>query len=210
MSDEKLPPNNRYLFAMKRSLLLLTAGLLAYAGAARAQTKYLTKTGNVSFFSATPIEDIAAQNNQVAAVVDVSTGQLAFSVPIKGFVFKRTLMQEHFNENYLESDKFPKATFSGRFKGADAAELAQPGPHAVQATGDLAIHGVTHRVATPATLELKNGQLLATASFSVASADYNIEIPLLVRNNIAKIVTVRVALACAPVPGAVGTTSAPR
>ena len=196
---------------MKHFLFLLSVVLLVSAlEGARAQTKYMTKTGRVSFFSATPIEDIEALTQQAAAILDFGTGQLAFSIPIKSFVFKRTLMQEHFNENYLESDKFPKATFAGRFVGFDAATLATAGPHAVPVAGDLTLHGVTHRVQVPATVELKNGQVLATATFSVASADYNIEIPLLVRNNIAKVMTVRVALTCAPVAAAVGATTAPR
>ena len=194
---------------MKR--LLFFCGLLLLAGPhhSSAQGRYLTKTGRVSFFSATPIEDIEARSQQVAAVLDFGTGHLAFSLPVKSFVFKRTLMQEHFNENYMESDKYPKATFSGRFVGFDAATLATAGPHAAQVEGDLTLHGVTRRVQVPASVELKAGQLLAEASFPVASADYNIEIPLLVRNNIAKTVTVRVSLACTPVAAAVGATAAP-
>jgi hypothetical protein len=187
---------------MKRPFFLLLAFFsLTALSHSHAQSKFMTKTGRVSFFSASPLEDIEAQNQQAAAVLDVGGGQLAFSVPVKGFVFKRTLMQEHFNENYMESEKFPKATFSGRFVGLDAAALATAGPHTVQVAGDLTLHGVTHRVAVPASLELKSGQLLAFAAFPVAPADYNIEIPLLVRDKIAKIVTVRVALSCAPVPG---------
>ncbi|MFD2721985.1 YceI family protein [Hymenobacter monticola] len=187
---------------MKRPFFLLLAFFsLTALSHAHAQGKFMTKTGRVSFFSASPIEDIEAQNQQVAAVLDFAGGQLAFSVPIKAFVFKRTLMQEHFNENYMESDKFPKATFSGRFVSFDAAALATAGPHNVQVEGDLTLHGVTHRVQVPASVELKSGQVLAAATFPVATADYNIEIPLLVRNNIAKIVTVRVALTCAPVSG---------
>ncbi|GAB2853511.1 YceI family protein [Hymenobacter ruber] len=196
---------------MKRSLFLLSVCLLfsALAGA-QAQSKYMTKTGRVSFFSATPIEDIEAKSQQTAAILDFGTSQLAFSVPIKSFVFRRTLMQEHFNENYMESDKFPKATFTGRFVGFDAATLPTAGPHNVQVEGDLTLHGVTHHIQVPASVELKGGQLMAFATFPVASADYNIEIPLLVRNNIAKVVTVRVALSCDPVAGAVGATTAPR
>ena len=179
--------------------------LLAASRPGWAQGKYLTKAGRVSFFSSSIIEDIEARNAAVAAVLDLGTGQLAFAVPVKEFVFKRTLMQEHFNENYLESDKFPKATFAGRFigAGADAATLGVAGSHAVQVEGDLTLHGVTHRVTVPGTLELKNGQLLVFASFNVAPADYNIEIPLLVRQNIAKIVNVRVSLTC----DAVGSTA---
>ena len=200
---------------MKHAFFALLAGLLLLPPArahaqAQAQGKYLTKTGVVTFFSSAPIEDIEARNEQVAAVLDFGTGQLAFAVPIKGFVFKRSLMREHFNENYLESDKYPKATFAGRFVGVDAATLGTAGPHNVQVEGDLTLHGVTHRIQVPASVELKGGQLLAAATFPVASADYNIEIPLLVRNNIAKVMTVRVALTCDPVGAAVGATTPTR
>lgn len=180
---------------------LLAALLLAPARVAHAQGKYLTKTGRISFFSASPIEDIEATNSSTAAVLDFATAQLAFSVPIRGFQFKRTLMQEHFNENYLESEKYPKATFTGHFTGADATALGSPGPHPVQVAGDLTMHGVTRRVTAAGTLELKNGLLLAAAQFDVAPADYQIEIPMLVRDRIAKVVRVRVALSCEPAGG---------
>lgn len=194
----------RPFFLLLPTLLLLTAFSHSHA-----QGKYMTKTGRVTFFSASPIEDIEAKNQQVAAVLDFGTSQLAFSLPVKGFVFKRTLMQEHFNENYMESDKFPKATFSGKFAGFDAALLATAGSHPVQVEGDLTLHGVTHHIQVPGTVELKDGQLQAFATFPVAPADYNIEIPLLVRNNIAKVVSVRVALACTPVAGAGGASAQP-
>ena len=193
---------------MKPPLFLLLLLLLRGGPIAHAQGRYFTKTGLVSFFSASPIEDIEARNQQVAAVLDFSTDQLAFSLPIRGFVFRRTLMQEHFNENYLESDKYPKSTFAGRFVGFEAALLATAGAHPAQVEGDLTLHGVTHRIRVPATVELRGGQLLAQATFPVASADYNIEIPLLVRNNIAKIISVHVELACLPVLGAAGVAPA--
>ena len=180
--------------AIKRSFFLLLLVGLTALGPVQAQSKYLTKTGQIRFFSSAPIEDIEATNQQVAAVLDIGTGQLAFAVPIKGFVFKRNLMHEHFNENYLESDKFPNATFTGHFVGFEAATLATAGPHNVQVEGDLTIHGVTHHIQVSASVELKSGQLLAAATFPVASADYNIKIPWLVRDNIAKVVSVRVAL----------------
>ncbi|WP_245318814.1 YceI family protein [Hymenobacter elongatus] len=166
-----------------------------------AQGKFMTKVGRVTFFSTSIIEDIEARNTSAAAVLDLSTSQLAFSVPVKEFLFKRTLMQEHFNENYMESTKFPRATFTGHFVGLDAAALATPGSHIVKVEGDLTLHGVTHHMTVPGTLELKNGQLMAFALFSVAPADYNIEVPLLVRENIAKIVSIRVGLTCDPVGG---------
>ena len=181
-----------------KPLLLALFALLAQPG--RAQSKFVTNAGRVDFTASGLLEDIEAHNQAAAAVLDLGTGQLAFAVPISKFVFKRTLMQEHFNENYLESDKYPKATFAGRFVGAgtEAATLAAAGPHPVRVEGELTIHGVMHRVAVPGTLELKNGQLLVAATFQVAPADYKIEIPLLVRDKIAKIVRISVALAGEP------------
>ncbi len=192
---------------MQRPLSLLLALLLLVASLpGRAQGKYMTKAGRVSFFSTSIIEDIEARNTSAAAVLDLGAGQLAFAVPIKEFVFKRTLMQEHFNENYMESDKYPRATFTGHFTGGDAATLGVLGAHTIQVEGDLMLHGVTHHVTTAGTLELKSGQLLAFAFFSVAPADYAIEIPLLVRENIAKIVSIRVALTCDAVGNAAPVT----
>ena len=184
---------------MKRFLSYLFVSLLTAPLSGYAQSKFMTKTGKVSFFSTSIIEDIEAHNTTAASVVDIGGGQLAFSIAVKEFTFKRTLMQEHFNENYMESDKYPRATFSGRFTGLDLVALTTPGLHTVSVEGDLSLHGVTHHITVQGTMELKSGQLLVFSYFSVAPADYNIEIPLLVRENIAKIVSIRVALACTPV-----------
>ncbi|MDF7813265.1 YceI family protein [Hymenobacter sp. YC55] len=179
-------------------IVLLLGGLTALPGLA--QSKFLTRTGSISFFSATPIEDIEARNEQVGAAVDVQSGQIAFTVPMKGFQFPRSLMQEHFNENYVESDKYPKATFSGTLVNWTPAALPTTGPQTVQVEGDLTIHGVTKRVRVPGTLEKQGNRLLVKSKFAVAPADYNIEIPALVRNQIAKSVDVTVNLACNPAP----------
>lgn len=182
--------------------LLLLAGLLGglAAAPARAQTKYFTRTGTIDFFSATPFEDIEAHNQQVGAAVDVASGQVVFTVPMQEFKFPKTLMQTHFNENYVESEKYPRATFAGQLVGFQPAALAAAGPQPVQVEGDLTIHGVTKRVRVPGTLEKQGNRLLVKAKFAVASADYNIEIPALVRSHVAKSVAVTVALACDPLP----------
>jgi polyisoprenoid-binding protein YceI len=164
----------------------------------------MTKTGLISFFSASIMEDIEARNNKVAAVLDLSTGQLAFAVPIREFQFKRTLMQEHFNENYMESDKYPKATFSGQV--VNAAQVLKQLPTAaqnVEVEGLMTLHGVAHKVAVSGTLQLRDGQLVVFAYFNIAPADYAIDIPLLVREHIAKSVSVRVNLTCDAVTPAV-------
>jgi hypothetical protein len=184
--------------------LLLWLGGLAGPLAARGQAKYMTKTGLISFFSASIMEDIEARNNKVAAVLDLSTGQLAFAVPIREFQFKRTLMQEHFNENYMESEKYPKATFSGQI--VNAAQVLKQLPAAsqnVEVEGLMTLHGVAHKVAVSGTLQLRDGQLVVFAYFNIAPADYAIDIPLLVREHIAKSVSVRVNLTCDAVTPAV-------
>lgn len=178
------------------SFLLALAATLA----GHAQTRFTTREGVVSFSASSPLEDIEARSQQTAAVLDLQTQQLAFTMPVKSFQFKRTLMQEHFNENYMESDRYPKATFTGRLLAVDAAALRSGGAQKVTAEGDLTMHGVTKRVQVPGTLELQNGRLVVLAQFAVSPADYQIEIPLLVRDHIAKSVSVRVALSCEAAP----------
>ncbi|MVN74975.1 YceI family protein [Hymenobacter sp. HMF4947] len=181
---------------------MILAGLLSWlaVGPALGQTKYFTRTGTISFFSATPFEDIEARNQQVGAAVDVQSGQVAFTVPMKEFKFPKSLMQVHFNENYVESEKYPKATFTGHLVGFESVQLVSSGPRQVQVEGDLTIHGVTRHVRVPGTLEKQGNRLLVNSKFAVASADYNIEIPALVRSHVAKTVDVTVALACEPIP----------
>ena len=164
---------------------------------ARAQGKFITRAGHISFFSASIMEDIEARNDKVAAVFDLGSGQVAFSVPVHEFQFKRTLMQEHFNENYMESEKFPKATFTGQLTNAaqvlrQLTTTTQP----VEAEGNLIMHGVTRKVLVTGTLQLRDGQLVVLAYFNVAPADFAIDIPLLVREHIAKSVSVRIIMAC--------------
>ncbi|WP_400193607.1 YceI family protein [Hymenobacter sp. B81] len=183
---------------MKPLLIALAAGLLLVLPAVA--QKYAARAGTVTFFSSAPLEDISARNTQVAASIDLGTQQLAFVVPMKEFVFANGLMQQHFNENYVESDKYPRATFSGRLLDWPAAGLPASGAVPVQVEGELTIRGVKRRIRVPGTLERQGAQLVATTRFDVAPADYHIEIPALVREHIAKSVTVRVQAVCAPQP----------
>jgi len=176
--------------------MLLLLGLGA-PGRAWAQGKYMTRGGHISFFSASIMEDIEARNDKVAAVFDLGTGQIAFSVPIHDFQFKRTLMQEHFNENYMESDKFPKATFTGQVLNApQVLKQLATATQTVEAEGNLTIHGVTHKALVTGTLQVRDGQLVVFAYFNIAPADFSIDIPMLVREHIAKSVSVRINLTC--------------
>src|SRR3954471_14722308 len=110
---------------MKRLLILVT--LVTIASSSFAQDKFFTKTGKISFYSKAPMEDIEATNNSVTAVLDAATGNFQFAVLIKGFEFRKALMQEHFNENYLESDKFPKAEFKGQVVNNSAISYTKEG-----------------------------------------------------------------------------------
>lgn len=188
---------------MKIFLLLLVCALLAPC-AGWSQDKFVTHQGRVNFHSSSLMEDIDASTTAADVVFELSTKQLAFSVPVRDFAFKRTLiplkrtlMEKYFNKNYLESNKYPKATFVGRFTGVEASGLNTPGLHRVQVAGELTMHGVTRHVTADGTLELRDNKLLAFAFFAVAPADYNVEVPLLLRKNIAKVITIKVNVSCA-------------
>lgn len=165
--------------------LLLTTALTA----AEAQ-KFFTREGNVSFYSDAPVEKIEAHNKTATSVLDAATGRMEFAVLIKAFQFEKALMQEHFNENYMESSTYPKSTFKGEITDFDKVNLDKDGEYPVNVKGDLTIHGVTKPVTAKGTIKVKDGAPSATSSFEVTVADYNIQIPAVVRNNIAK--TVRV------------------
>jgi polyisoprenoid-binding protein YceI len=154
--------------------------------------KIFTKNGNISFFSATKLENIKADNNQVMSVLNTATGELQFSVIIKNFHFEKALMEEHFNENYLESSKYPKAVFKGSITDIGKVNFAVDGNYPVQVTGDLTLHGVTNKLTAKATLFIKAGKVSGQSVFNVALADYKIEVPKLVEGNIAKTIEVKV------------------
>ena len=152
-----------------------------------------TKNGSISFFSKSPLEDITAKNNEVMSVIDQQSGDIQFSVLIKSFRFKKSLMEEHFNENYMESDKFPKAIFKGMITDVSRVNFSTDGTYPVTVSGDLTIHGVTNKVVSPGAIEVKNGTPTAQSTFNITLADYKITIPAVVRNNIAKIIAITIS-----------------
>lgn len=155
---------------------------------------YTTRSGFIGFYSKTALEDIRGENNQVYAVIDAGKKNLAFAALLKGFIFPKELMQEHFNENYVESDKYPKATFSGAYTGD--VPLGNDGVYTVAVKGNLTLHNVTKTVETAATLEVKAGHLLGMAEFKVKPEDFNIAIPSVVRDKIDKEIRVKVNIDC--------------
>lgn len=175
---------------MKRITIFLTILLLTIT-IANAQ-KYMTKNGTIKFYSETPVEKIEALNRQVNSALDFSTGNFVFKVLIRGFEFEKALMQEHFNENYMESEKFPNSTFNGKITNIKDVNLAKDGVYKVVAEGDLTMHGVTNKVKTSGTIEVKGGKVLGKATFDVAPNDYNITIPKAVIKNISESIKVDV------------------
>ena len=156
-----------------------------------AQT-YITRSGRITFFSRAPVENIEANNNEVTSILDTKKGEFAFIALIKSFKFKKALMEEHFNENYLESNTFPKANFKGTITDLSKANFSNDGTYPVTVKGDLTIHGVTKNIEVPGTITVSQGKISAASKFTVKVKDYNIKIPATVVNNIAETVTITV------------------
>ncbi len=174
---------------------------IGVVGTAKAQVKYYTKSGKISFFSKSPLENIEAVNNKVISVWDVSTGKIEFAVLMKGFEFEKALMQEHFNENYVESDTYPKAIFKGTVENSGAVTSTVNNTTTLKVTGTLSMHGVTNPVAAKTLITVKNGVISASCNFSVLLADYKITIPSLVADKINKKIEISISIpAYLPVP----------
>jgi hypothetical protein len=163
------------------------------------QDKYLTNKGFISFYSHTVIEDITADNHQVGAVIDAAQGDVAVIVRMTRFEFEKKLMQEHFNENFVESEKFPKATFNGRIINNDEVDYSSAGIYPVQVEGNMTIHGVTRQVSTEGTVEITEDGLVARTEFKLNPEDYEIRIPRVVRDNIAEEMVITAELSCQPI-----------
>ncbi len=155
------------------------------------QDTYVCKNARINLYSSAPIEDIEATADKGVYVYNAATGELDFSVPIRGLHFPKSLMEEHFNENYMESDKFPKATFKGKIQ--EHPDLSKDGTYPVNVTGDLQVHGVTQTRTITGNLKVSGGVLSMTSEFMVKCADHHIDIPQIVFHNIAESIRVRVA-----------------
>ncbi len=162
------------------------------AGYAAAQEMYYTKKGKISFYSKAPLENIEAHNNEVVSFIDIKKAEIVFSVLIKSFQFEKALMEEHFNTSYMESDKYPKAKFTGKVKNPEVVKPVD-GSYQITVEGTLSIHNVSKPLITEATVTIKDNQLSGKAKFNVRLADFNIKIPSVVSQNIAEVVEVTVA-----------------
>jgi hypothetical protein len=158
------------------------------------QDKYFTKSGKISFFSKTSVEDINATNKSAVCILDSKTGDLQFAVLLKGFEFKKALMQEHFNKDYAESDKFPKAEFKGQISNNSEIKYATDGTYTARVKGKLTIHGVTKGIETTGTVTVKNGKITTVSAFNIQLPDYSIKVPGIYRSQISD--TIKITVDC--------------
>jgi len=174
-----------------KKIIFLSVCILTFSNlASYAQDRYLLENTNVRFFSDGIIEDIEAMNKEAKGIIDVSKGEFLFKIPIKAFKFPSALMQEHFNENYLESDKYPDGTFKGKIESN--YDLKKDGEYNINAVGDLLIHGVVQTRTIPSIIRVKNGKASIESKFTIKVADHKIKIPSVVIKNIAEEVEVTI------------------
>jgi PPE-repeat protein len=140
-----------------------------------AQKVYATKTGQIFFNATGGAVPIAAVNNQVDSKFVETTGQIIFGLLIKGFKFENQLMEDHFNENYMESTQFPKADFKGYIKNIKEVNFTKDGTYPITIEGSLTIHGTPQNVATIGTIQVKEGKPAIVGEFSIKIKDYGIK-----------------------------------
>ncbi len=167
------------------TMLFFISGVVGLFG-----QKYYSKVGQVVFTSDASLEKIEGKNTNGLVVLDAATGRLECSVLIKGFQFEKALMQDHFNENYMESHKFPKGVFKGTITNMQDIHLKKDGAYTVVVKGDLTLHGVTKPFSPTGKVIVKGGKITASSSFEIMVEDFDIEIPKVVKENIAEKVKV--------------------
>ncbi len=155
-----------------------------------AESLYVCKNVKINLYSKAPIEDIEATSTKGTSVYNSATGELVFSVPIRSFQFEKALMQEHFNENYMESDKYPQASFKGKVQ--EHIDVNKDGAYPVNVTGVLDVHGIKQTRAITGSINVHNGTLTIVSEFIVKCADHQIAIPTIVFHNIGETIRIQV------------------
>ena len=166
--------------------LVLLALMILQASAGWTQTPLVDRQGTIHFrASKETFVPVKAENHQASAILDLESGALASLVLVKEFKFKNALMQEHFNENYMDSDRYPKITFEGSIKDFDAEALSES-PIDYIVKGEIYLHGIRKEISVPLEASKRHSILLITSEFSLKPEDFNIKIPKIVRYKIAK------------------------
>ena len=174
-----------------KNILSIAALLLLMVGSLNAQ-RFFTRDAAVKFDATSPAEKIEGVTKSGTAVLDTKTGKMEWKVLIKGFQMEKALMQEHFNENYMESSTYPNAQFKGTITNLSDVNFTQDGKYTAQVKGQLTMHGVTKDVDASGTVKVSGGNITLASSFNVAPGDYNISIPSLVRDKIATTIKISV------------------
>ena len=173
---------------MRRCTLILAFMCIAVIQGFAQTNIFSTNKGAITFFSSAPLEDIEAKNSKAISLINIGTNEIAVRVPIKQFQFRNRLMQEHFNENYMESEKYPHATFKGKIN--ETVDFQTPGTYDVSATGVLNIHGVSQKRTLNGKLKIDSSGMTLSTNFDVLLKDHKIKIPSIVFNKIAEKIAV--------------------
>jgi hypothetical protein len=181
-------------YTMKKIILLCCILLIGSAGFS--QEVYSSKNISIKFFSSAPLEDIDAVTQNGTSVLAIGKNEFQFLVQIKSFTFQKSLMQEHFNENYMESDKYPDARFSGRIN--ESIDWKKDGVYNVTVSGKLTVHGTDRDRTIPGTITIKNGNISINSQFDLICKDHGIKIPTMMTEKIAETVKVTVSGAYTP------------
>ncbi|RMG79755.1 MAG: YceI family protein [Bacteroidetes bacterium] len=160
---------------MLKKTIFLTCMAIGMNIISIAQDKFMTRTGHVEFFSHTPMEDIHAKSNQLTVLMDKSTGNIVCKVLIKSFEFEKALMQEHFNENYMESDKFPQSVFKGQITNISEINFEKDGTYPATVEGELTIKETTNKIKVTGSIIITNGKPVIDAEFHISLKDYNVK-----------------------------------
>jgi polyisoprenoid-binding protein YceI len=179
----------RNIKQMKKAItiVLLLVGVINTVNAQLYKVK--PEGSTITFFSKAPLEDITATNKKATFVINTNTNDIQVGITMVYFKFPKPLMEEHFNENYVESPKYPTAIFMGKIN--EAIDYTKDGEHKVTVKGTLNLHGVTKDVELQGTLTKKGNEILINTEFKIKIADYNIKVPSLYVQNIAETVDVK-------------------
>lgn len=157
---------------------------------------FTSTSSDVSFESKTPMEDIYAQTKKAKAAVNVKTKKVLIKIKMISFKFEKPLMEEHFNEKYVETEKYPNASYVGVIQGED--DLTKDGTYNVKVKGSLDIHGVKQERTLDGVLTVAGGTVDLKTDFTIALKDHKIKVPKVVVKNIAEVVNVKAQFTCAP------------
>ncbi len=175
---------------MKKLATVIAACLLVQIAVGQV---FFTKTGYISFYSHTSVEDIKAENFEVLGFINSATGEISFQLLVKGFQFPKATMQEHFNSPaYMDSDKFPQASFKGTITNLKAVNFKKDGVYNLTVQGELTLHGVTKKITEKGSLTIKDGSISSACVFSVSRSDFNISTPAFTAAKIANDIEVNV------------------